>query len=94
MISALKPQTPPPFEHVVRTCLAKHPDERFQSAYDVLLELKWLAAGSQIGAAPGAGRPARDASAHAISRTRNSPNDVWRFLRLRWRSYGIVIDDI
>jgi eukaryotic-like serine/threonine-protein kinase len=52
-ISALKPQTPPAFEHVVRTCLAKHPDERFQSAHDVLLELKWVgSAGSQIGAAP------------------------------------------
>jgi|SRR5579862_4716586 len=52
-ISALKPQTPPAFDHVVRTCLAKHPDERFQSAYDVLIELKWAGSeGSQIDAAP------------------------------------------
>ena len=52
-ISTFNPQTPPAFEHIVRTCLAKHPDERFQSAYDVLLELKWAgSAGSQIGAAP------------------------------------------
>ena len=52
-ISALKPETPPAFEHVVRTCLAKHPDERFQSAYDVLVDLKWAGGtGSQIGVVP------------------------------------------
>jgi eukaryotic-like serine/threonine-protein kinase len=50
-ISAIKPEASPAFEHVVRMCLAKHPDERFQSAYDVLLELKWAGgAASQSGA--------------------------------------------
>jgi eukaryotic-like serine/threonine-protein kinase len=59
-ISVLKPQTPAAFEHVVRTCLAKHPDERFQSAYDVLVELKWAgSAGSQIGAGPVLAGPQR-----------------------------------
>jgi len=52
-IADLAPMTPPSFEHLARTCLAKDPDERFQSAHDVLLELKWMnAAGSQIGVAP------------------------------------------
>ena len=32
-------------DHVVQTCLAKHPDERFQSAHDVLLQLRWIAQG-------------------------------------------------
>jgi eukaryotic-like serine/threonine-protein kinase len=40
-ISALQPTTPPAIDHVVRTCLAKDPDERGQSMHDVLLELKW-----------------------------------------------------
>ena len=30
-------------EHLVRTCLAKNPEERRQTAHDILLELRWLA---------------------------------------------------
>ena len=48
-ISAIQPLTPPTFEHVVNTCLAKNPDDRFQSARDVRLELKWSADGPQSG---------------------------------------------
>jgi eukaryotic-like serine/threonine-protein kinase len=36
---------PRALDHVVQTCLAKHPDERFQSAHDVLLQLRWIAQG-------------------------------------------------
>ncbi len=43
-ISALKPLTPPAFEHVVTTCLQKDPEERFQTAHDIKLELQWIAA--------------------------------------------------
>src|SRR5947209_14549951 len=43
-IRVLKPQTPPAFEHVVKTCLQKNPEERFQSAHDIKLELQWIAA--------------------------------------------------
>jgi len=51
-ISATQPLTPPALEHLVRTCLAKEPDERFQSAHDLKLQLQWIAAGgSQVGAA-------------------------------------------
>ena len=42
-ISKLHPLTPPAFEHVVTACLAKNPDDRFQTAQDVKLELKWIA---------------------------------------------------
>jgi eukaryotic-like serine/threonine-protein kinase len=42
-ISKLLPLTPPAFEHVVTACLAKNPDDRFQAATDVKLELKWIA---------------------------------------------------
>jgi serine/threonine protein kinase/Tol biopolymer transport system component len=43
-ISAIKPLTPTAFEHVVTTCLRKNPEERFQTAHDVKLELQWIAA--------------------------------------------------
>ena len=51
-ISTLQPMTPPALERLVKICLAKDPDERFQSAHDLSLQLKWIAeAGSQAGVA-------------------------------------------
>jgi eukaryotic-like serine/threonine-protein kinase len=47
-ISSLKPMTPPALDHSVKKCLAKFPDERWQSASDLASELTWIAeAGSQ-----------------------------------------------
>jgi eukaryotic-like serine/threonine-protein kinase len=43
-ISALKPQTPAIFEHVVKTCLQKNPEERYLAAHDIGLELRWITA--------------------------------------------------
>jgi len=49
-ISTVQPLTPPALEHLVRTCLAKDPEERFQSAHDLKLQLRWIAAGvGQVG---------------------------------------------
>jgi serine/threonine protein kinase len=42
-ISSFKPNTPAAFEHVVGTCLQKNPEERYQSAQDIKLELQWIA---------------------------------------------------
>jgi serine/threonine protein kinase len=42
-VSAFKPMTPSAFEHVVKTCLQKDPEERFQTAHDIKLELRWIA---------------------------------------------------
>src|SRR5467141_4628747 len=51
-ISTVKPLTPPALDHAIRRCLTKDPEERWQTARDVGLELKWMAeAGSQSGAA-------------------------------------------
>ena len=50
-ISSIAPMTPPALDRVVKTCLAKEPDDRWQSAHDVKSELQWIAeAGSQAGA--------------------------------------------
>jgi Tol biopolymer transport system component len=49
-ISTIQPLTPPALERVIRKCLAKDPDERWQSASDLAAELKWIAeGGSQAG---------------------------------------------
>lgn len=50
-LSTIQPMTPPAIEHLIRTCLAKEPEDRFQSAHDLKLQLQWIAgAGSQVGA--------------------------------------------
>ena len=50
-IATVAPMTPPALDRVVKTCLAKDPEERWQTAHDVMLELRWIAqAGSQAGA--------------------------------------------
>jgi len=49
-IAELAPLSPPALERLVRQCLAKDADERWQSAADLGRELRWLAeAGSQAG---------------------------------------------
>lgn len=51
-ISSVQPLTPPAFERVVKVCMAKDPEERWQTAHDVRLQLKWIAeGGSQAGVA-------------------------------------------
>ena len=42
-IASVQPLTPPALEHVVRTCLAKDPQNRFHSAHDVVVQLRWIA---------------------------------------------------
>lgn len=44
-ISDLRPDVPPALEHVVRVCMARDPEARWQSAHDVAEQLRWLASG-------------------------------------------------
>ncbi len=51
-ISSVQPMTPPGLDRTVQICLAKDPDDRWQSARDLSTELKWIAeGGSQAGMA-------------------------------------------
>ena len=50
-VSAVLKTSPAALDRLVRTCLAKSPEERFQSALDVKLELKWLST-AQPGTVP------------------------------------------
>jgi tRNA A-37 threonylcarbamoyl transferase component Bud32 len=40
---SLQPMTPPAFDRLVKKCLAKEPEKRWQAASDVCDELKWIA---------------------------------------------------
>ena len=58
-MSTLQSMTPPALDHVVTTCLAKKPDDRWQSAGDVGRHLQWITEGgsqpslaSSVAAAP------------------------------------------
>ncbi len=49
-IGSIQPMAPPALERVVERCLAKDPEDRWQTARDITVELKWiLEAGSQAG---------------------------------------------
>jgi Tol biopolymer transport system component len=58
-ISAVQPASPPALDYIVRTCLAKEPDDRFQSAHDLKLQLQWIAAGNSQAGMPAAAPPRR-----------------------------------
>ena len=44
-ISSVQPMSPPGLDHVVQGCLAKDPEARWQSATDIVRELRWIASG-------------------------------------------------
>jgi Tol biopolymer transport system component/predicted Ser/Thr protein kinase len=49
-VNEVAPMTPPALNRVIKTCLAKDPEDRFQTAHDVKLQLQWIAeGGSQAG---------------------------------------------
>ena len=50
-ISSIQRASPPALDFVIRKCLAKDPDDRWQSARDVMSQLEWIAQGSgaQVG---------------------------------------------
>jgi eukaryotic-like serine/threonine-protein kinase len=61
-VSALQPVAPPMLDRSVATCLAKDPDDRYQTARDLLRDLKWIASGAHdMVAAPAqmSARPSR-----------------------------------
>ncbi len=51
-ISSVHSMAPPALDRVVKTCLAKDPEDRWQSAHDVAGELKWIAESRSDAGAP------------------------------------------
>ncbi|HEX9285799.1 MAG TPA: protein kinase, partial [Thermoanaerobaculia bacterium] len=49
-ISTVQPMSPPALDHIVKKCLTKDPEERWQNAADLAGELAWVReGGSQVG---------------------------------------------
>ncbi|HEX7779914.1 MAG TPA: protein kinase, partial [Vicinamibacterales bacterium] len=61
-LSRVQPAVPPALDHVVGVCLAKDPDDRWQTARDLRAELQYASAGGavlDVSAAEGTGRTGR-----------------------------------
>jgi Tol biopolymer transport system component/predicted Ser/Thr protein kinase len=50
-VSRVQPVVPAVLDRIISTCLAKEPDDRYQSARDLWRDLQWAASGSSDGAA-------------------------------------------
>ena len=77
-VSQSQPTTPPLLDRLIRRCLAKDPDARWQSAADVADELRWIAQSSDDAAA-------RTGAAERTPARRLQPHPVW------WLAVGLTV---
>jgi eukaryotic-like serine/threonine-protein kinase len=79
-VSTVRPLAPPSLDWTVRRCLAKDPDDRWQSARDIAAHLRWiLEGGSEAGPFPvvGRARPRHATIAAAIAGALVAGAVVW-----------------
>jgi Tol biopolymer transport system component len=77
-VSTLNPLAPKALDRIVTTCLAKDPDDRWQTARDLMRELKWAADAGTTGNISG---PVETVRAKAGSRLNN---------RVAWTFAGVL----
>ncbi|HXV68171.1 MAG TPA: protein kinase [Nitrospira sp.] len=68
-MSELQTMTPPVLDHIVRTCLAKDPADRWQTAHDIVKQLEWIASSPPSSA----GAPSTVPSSAAAAARRSTP---------------------
>ena len=51
-LAMLVPMTPASLDRLVRRCLAKDPDDRWQTVHDLLIQLRWITGGRNRAGAP------------------------------------------
>src|SRR5262245_14446962 len=74
-ITKIQPMAPPALERVVKRCLAKDPEERWQTARDLASELKWIAEAG--GAITARAAEAQTARLKHIARVRRRQQHAW-----------------
>jgi len=80
-ISEVSPMTPPAFNRVVKTCLAKDPEDRFQTAHDVKLQLEWIAEGGSQAGLP----------APVVARRKNREKLAWTIASAAILAAGLAV---
>jgi serine/threonine protein kinase len=98
-ISSIKPLTPPSLEHAIRRSVAKNPDERWQMARDLALELKWVSEdGTQSGvpALEGRSKRNRERLAWALAGVfaAMSVAGLLAYLRIASSSSSVIVADL
>jgi eukaryotic-like serine/threonine-protein kinase len=48
-LSKAAPYAPPALEHIIKRCLAKDPDDRWQTVHDLMVQFLWITQGSRLG---------------------------------------------
>ena len=79
-VSVVQPLVHPALDRIVRTCLAKDPNQRVQSAHDLLLNLQWVVEGGSAAGAP----------APVLARRRSRERAMWMGVALAVGTIGAV----
>ena len=79
-VSVVQPLVHPALDRIVRTCLAKDPNQRVQSAHDLLLNLQWIVEGGSAAGAP----------APVLARRRSRERAMWMGVALAVGTIGAV----
>ena len=74
-LSSLQPRVPASLERLIRRCLAKDPDDRWQTARDMAAELRWIAEAGSSEDAPARVQHEPAAPRRALGRGRGSRGD-------------------
>jgi len=80
-IASIDPLAPPLLEHLIRRCLRKDPEERWQSARDVANELEWVADAQAIAPKRPSGKAAWIVA--ALIALAAGTTEVWRITSTR-----------
>jgi Tol biopolymer transport system component len=81
-VSRAQPAAPPGLDHIVRTCLAKDPADRWQTARDLLAELEWVAGG---------GAQTQTGFAGTLAGQAPVPGKSWRRLQAMLALAGLLV---
>ena len=97
-ITALQPTSPRSLDRLIRRCLAKDPDERWQTAADLCAELKWIGEGTRSDTAtdtssrPGA-KPSRNVRIWMVIAALLFVSTAVSSIALLWKTRQVVQPD-